>query len=239
VNLNFANSRNQRLCHEIYVHAIRYKNQCHALQFFKYMITTEYVITALIMALLPGTGVVFTIGTGLIRKTKYGIVAAIGCTFGIIPHMIACILGLSAIMQFSAELFATIKYAGVAYLCYLAVMTWKNAGSNMKEPDTYGGYISIVRKGILINLLNPKLTIFFLSFLPQYLPSDVTNASMNMVALSLVFMLATFVVFVGYAVAAGAVSSFVQKNKSSMRWLERGFAGVFAAFAVKLALQNK
>ena len=186
------------------------------------------------MALLPGTGVIFTISTGLVYKSKYGIAAAIGCTLGIIPHIIACILGLSAIMQLSAEVFTLIKYAGVLYLCYLAVMTWKNAGTTITESDTCKGYFSTVRKGILLNLLNPKLTIFFLSFIPQYLPSGGENVTWDMILLSLIFMFITLVVFIGYAVAAGTVSSFIQRNKFIAKWIERTFAGIFAGFAVKL-----
>lgn len=205
------------------------------------MITTEYLITALIMALIPGTGVIYTLNTALVNNTRYGLAASVGCTLGIIPHIVACVLGLSAIMQLSAQVFMIIKYAGVIYLCYLAFMTWKNAGTTLGSSNinTHKGYFETGKRAILINLLNPKLTIFFLSFIPQYLPANSLNPTIDMILLSLVFMLITFIVFAGYAIAAGTVSSFIKRNKKISKWIERGFACIFAGFAVKLALQEK
>lgn len=205
------------------------------------MITTEYLITALIMALIPGTGVIYTLNTALVNNTKYGLAASVGCTLGIVPHITACVLGLSAIMQLGAQIFMIIKYAGVVYLCYLAFMTWKNAGTSLGNSNigTHKGYFETAKRAVFINLLNPKLTIFFLSFIPQYLPVNSSNTTADMILLSLVFMLITFIVFAGYAIAAGAVSSFIRQNKKVSKWIERGFACIFAGFAVKLALQDK
>ena len=140
------------------------------------MITLGFLITATIMALIPGTGVIYTISTGLVQKPKYAIAAAIGCTLGIVPHMIACILGLSAIMNMSAKVFMLIKYLGAAYLLYLAVKTWKNAGTlEIGNNEAKQGVIKTAEKGIVLNLLNPKLTLFFLSFLPQFIPNNTST----------------------------------------------------------------
>jgi threonine/homoserine/homoserine lactone efflux protein len=204
------------------------------------MITVQFLITSLVVVLIPGTGVVYTISTGLFQKSKASFYAAIGCTLGIIPHLFACFLGLSAIMHLSANVFVVIKYTGCLYLLYLATKTWKNAGKTQFIASGNAlNSLSLIWKGILLNILNPKLTLFFLSFLPQFIPANATNTSELMLVLSGVFMFMTLIVFIAYGWLASTVGSFIQTSTSIMKRIERGFAVIFAGLAVKLAIPEK
>lgn len=204
------------------------------------MFTVEFVLTSLVVVLLPGTGVLYTINIGLARKAKYAIAAAIGCTLGIVPHLLASIVGLSAIMNMSAKVFTVIKMLGSAYLLYLAWKTWTGAGKTILSNDkAKDGVLSTILKGIVINLLNPKLTLFFLSFLPQFVPAGQGAYLDSMMLLSATFMAMTLLVFIGYGVLASLISDLVTMKKNIMKSIERGFALVFAGLAVKLALEEK
>lgn len=204
------------------------------------MFSLDFFITALVVVLMPGTGVIYTINTGITHKARYGIAAAVGCTLGIIPHLIACILGLSALMNLSAKVFSTIKMIGAIYLGYLAIKTWMHAGeAELGEHETELGLITTAQKGIVINLLNPKLTIFFFSFLPQFIPENAKNTVYYMILLSLMFMIMTLIVFILYGLLASQASRIIRKNKKIMKTIERGFACIFAGLAMKLAFEEK
>ena len=133
------------------------------------MFTTEFLLTSVIVVLIPGTGVVFTVSTGPARGRRASLYAAFGCTLGIVPHLLATVLGLAAVMHTSALAFQVLKYAGVAYLFYLAFATWRDRSAfAVQQVQGKGGAFGLVVKAFLLNILNPKLTIFFLAFLPQF-----------------------------------------------------------------------
>jgi threonine/homoserine/homoserine lactone efflux protein len=200
----------------------------------------EFLIMSLVVVLSPGTGVIYTLSCALNQGRSAGIAAALGCTFGIMPHIAASLLGLAAILHTSAVAFQILKYAGVAYLLYLAWKTLRETGTLAVTPtaDT-GAFRRIVVRGILVNILNPKLSIFFLAFLPQFVHADARGAVAHMVALSGVFMVMTFVVFGGYGLAAAAVRRHVVSNPAVMQWLRRSFAGMFALLSLRLALTER
>jgi len=201
----------------------------------------EFLITSLFVVLAPGTGVIYTLAIGLSKGPRSAVFAALGCTFGITPHLIASVMGLAAILHTSAVLFETIKYAGVAYLLYLAWMALKNSnGSNFTALDGQKtNDRSHIKTGILINLLNPKLSIFFLAFLPQFIDPDTAHSSLQMGVLGLVFMLMTFIVFVIYGVFAAKLSGYVQKQPNFHKWFNRTLAGIFTSLGVKLAFTDQ
>jgi threonine/homoserine/homoserine lactone efflux protein len=204
------------------------------------MITLNYLVTSLIVVLIPGTGVVYTISTGLTLGRRASIFAALGCTAGIVPHLMATVLGLSAVMHTSAVAFQVLKYAGVAYLFYLASITWrdKTAFAVDKTPTTAtaGGLIT---KALLLNILNPKLTIFFLAFLPQFISHDTSAPLLQLLTLSGVFMAMTFAVFVVYGLLANAFRRAVIESPRIQAWLRRSFAAAFAGLAVNLAFSER
>jgi len=204
------------------------------------MINPEFLLTSLVVVLIPGTGVVYTINTGLTLKWRANLAAAVGCTLGIVPHILASILGLSALLNMSAHVFSALKIAGSMYLLYLAWKMWREAGTleiDQKAAET--GALQIALKGIAINLLNPKLTIFFFAFLPLFISPNSASPTLEMVTLSAVFMSMTLIVFVLYGILASGIRTYLINSSKLIKRFQQAFAVLFAAFAVKLALSEK
>lgn len=205
------------------------------------MISIEFLLTSLVVVLIPGTGVIYTVSVGLFSGWKNSIAAASGCTLGIVPHLLACILGLSAIMHMSAVAFSILKYAGAAYLLYLAYSMWKTSGMiNVDKQSQTTGYLKIGIRGILINILNPKLSVFFLAFIPLFVHSDAAISPIKqMLTLSGIFMVMTFVIFILYGTLASLVSRSVLQRPRLMKRIQRSFSLIFAALATKLVLSEQ
>lgn len=200
----------------------------------------EFFITSLIVVASPGTGVIYTLAAGLSRGARASIVAAFGCTLGIIPHIAAAILGLAALLHTSALAFQVFKYLGVAYLLYMAWNTLQEHGALRVEKQTETrSHRQIIVEAVLINILNPKLSIFFLAFLPQFVSASETQPLLRMSELSGVFMLMTFVVFAGYGLFAASIREHIISRPRVMTWMRRIFAGAFAALGAKLALSER
>jgi threonine/homoserine/homoserine lactone efflux protein len=203
-------------------------------------VTIEFLVTSLIVIVSPGTGVLYTLAAGLSRGSRASVVAAFGCTLGIVPHMAAAILGLAALLHASALAFQTMKYLGVAYLLYMAWSALKERGALRVEPQVGArSALQVTVTGILINILNPKLSIFFLAFLPQFVSADEPHPLSRMFMLSFVFMLLTFVVFVGYGLFAAAIRSHVISRPRVLTWMRRTFAAAFVALGAKLAFATR
>jgi threonine/homoserine/homoserine lactone efflux protein len=203
-------------------------------------VSIEFLVTTLVVVATPGTGVLYTLAAGLARGRRASVVAALGCTLGIVPHMVAAITGLAALLHASAVAFQVLKYAGVAYLLYMAWSTLRDTGALTVEEDAAPRSArQVVVSGVLINILNPKLTIFFFAFLPQFVPAGQAGAVGRMLLLSGVFMLVTFVVFVGYGLCAAAVRSHVVSRPRVMDWLRRTFAAAFVAMGARLAVADR
>ncbi|MBE7637227.1 LysE family transporter [Sneathiella sp. P13V-1] len=201
--------------------------------------TIEFLLTSLVVVLLPGTGVIYTLAVGLGRGFKASVAAAFGCTMGILPAAIASIVGLSALLHTSALAFQVIKYLGVVYLFYMAWNILKDGGAmDVKEEKTSKSYGKIAVTGTLINVLNPKLSLFFLAFLPQFISANSSNVTMDLVSLALVFMAMTFAVFVIYGAFAAAARDYVISRPNVMNWIKRSFAGAFGFLGLKLAFSD-
>lgn len=201
----------------------------------------SFLLTALVVVLIPGTGVVYTVATGLASGRRASVAAAFGCTLGIVPAIAASVVGLSALLHASALAFQVLKFCGVAYLLYLACQTLKESG-----PLRLGGdaprersLVAIARTGCLINVLNPKLTVFFLAFLPQFVSAAAGSPLVEMLELSAVFMAMTFVVFIGYGAFAAFVGARVLKSPTVLTWMRRSVAAAFAGFGLKLAFSGR
>lgn len=198
--------------------------------------SVEFWLTSFIVVVTPGTGVLYTMAAGLSRGPRASVIAAIGCTLGIVPHMAAAITGLAALLHASAMAFQVVKYAGVAYLLYMAWSTYRDKGTLTVERDTTPRSArKVITSGILVNILNPKLTIFFFAFLPQFVSPTEPSPHLRMVAMSAVFMLLTLVVFIGYGNFAAAIRSHVISRPRVLTWMRRTFAGAFVALGAKLA----
>ena len=204
------------------------------------MISTEFLITSLIVVLLPGSGVIYTISIGLMQGARASLFAALGCTAGIIPSLLACILGLAAVIHTSALLFQTVKFAGVAYLLYLAWGMWKDTGRLVLDDSSERvNKLAVSTKGFLINILNPKLSIFFLAFIPQFVPEQAETPLINMFVLGVVFMVMTLLVFILYGLLANSVSTYIVNSPKMMKYVQRTFSATFAMLGAKLAFAER
>ena len=202
--------------------------------------TWSFLLTTLIVVASPGTGVLYTLAVALTRGSRASVAAAFGCTLGIVPQMIAAMLGLAAILHTSAMAFAALKWGGVVYLLYMAWQALRERGALAVDteikPRSSG---RVILTAILINILNPKLSIFFLAFLPQFIAVDEAHPLTRMVELSFVFMAMTFAVFAVYGLFAASVRDRVITRPKVMAWLRRSFAAGFALLGAKLALAER
>ncbi|MGJ4881523.1 LysE family translocator [Bradyrhizobium sp. HKCCYLRH1065] len=206
--------------------------------------STAFLLTSLIVVASPGTGVLYTLAVALTKGSRMSVAAAFGCTLGIIPAMLAAIIGLAAVLHTSALAFAALKWCGVAYLLYMAWQTLGERGALSVEAkddakDAARSAGRVVLTGFLINILNPKLSIFFLAFLPQFIAADDAHPLAAMLELSGTFMAMTFAVFVVYGLFAAAVRDRVVSRPRVMAWLRRAFAGGFALLGARLALSER
>jgi threonine/homoserine/homoserine lactone efflux protein len=204
------------------------------------VVSIEFLVTSLIVVASPGTGVLYTLAAGLSRGSRASAVAAFGCTLGIVPHMAAAVLGLAALLHTSALAFHTLKYLGVAYLLYMAWTALRETGALRVEREVgTRSALRVITSAILINILNPKLSIFFFAFLPQFVSAHEPHPLARMLELSAVFMLLTLVVFVGYGLCAAAIRNHVVSRPRVLTWMRRTFAAAFVALGAKLALAER
>jgi threonine/homoserine/homoserine lactone efflux protein len=206
------------------------------------MVSMEFLLTALVVVVVPGTGVIYTVSTGLFQGGRASLAAAMGCTLGIVPHLLASSLGLSAILHYSALVFQVFKYAGALYLNFLAWTMGREAGAlgeTADGPAPGRGYWKTAVRGVTLNILNPKLSLFFLAFLPIFVKPEGPNgpsALTQMLLLSLIFMAMTLMIFILYGLSAHTARTYVIGAPRRLRWLQRGFATLLAGLGVKLAL---
>ena len=203
--------------------------------------SVEFLLTSLVVVLIPGTGVVYTVSSSVGGGWRRGLVAAVGCTLGIVPHTLAAMLGLSGIMQAGSVVFEVVRYAGVAYLVFMGASMIRDAGAVPLD----GGdapidpAVVVVRRGILLNVLNPTLTLFFFAFLPQFLDASPGLLDAKPVGLGGTFMLMTLVVFAVYALASAALRDLVLAAPVARRWIERALGALLIGFAAKLAFTDR
>lgn len=203
------------------------------------LLSPEFLLTSLIVVASPGTGAIYTVAAGLTQGGRASILAALSCTLGIVPHMAAAVTGLAALLHQSALVFDVIKYAGVAYLLWMAWMTLQENGPLQVEGRAPRPARAMLVEGVMINLLNPKLSIFFFAFLPQFVSTADPAPLGTMVLLSLVFMAMTFLVFALYGLFAARMRDHVLTRPAVLTWLRRGFAAAFVALGARLALAER
>jgi threonine/homoserine/homoserine lactone efflux protein len=207
------------------------------------MVSPEYLATSLVVVLIPGTGVVYTVSSAMAGGRNRGFIAAVGCTLGIVPHMVAAMLGLSGVMQAGAAAFEVVRWVGVVYLAYMGISMIRNGGAlqldNEDSNEPTDTSLTIIRRGVLLNLLNPKLTVFFFAFLPQFLDTAPRLLDPRLVILGAIFMAITLVVFLGYAYASAAVRDQVLQSPRVMQWVQRSLGALLLGFAARLAVADR
>jgi threonine/homoserine/homoserine lactone efflux protein len=201
------------------------------------------LLTTLVIVVTPGPGVLYTIAAAISRGRRASLIAALGCTLGIVPHLVAAVTGLAALLHASSLAFQTLKYIGVAYLLFLAWKAYRDESrmviDEVAEIQTPVPVWSVIVKAVLINLLNPKLTIFFFAFLPQFVHPDEPDAVLRMLSLGSVFMLVTLVIFAGYGVFAARVRLHVLGRPRIVAWMRRIFSGSYVVLAGRLAVSER
>jgi threonine/homoserine/homoserine lactone efflux protein len=205
-------------------------------------VSAEFLATALIVVLIPGTGVVYTVSSAISGGLRRGLFAAVGCTLGIVPHMLAAMLGLSGVMQAGAVAFEVVRWSGVAYLVFMGISMARDGGAiQLKDNPSVGDepMRRVIQRGILLNLLNPKLTVFFFAFLPQFLDTPPSLLDARLIGLGGIFMVITLVVFIGYAYASAAVRDKVLGRPSVLRWVQRSLGTLLVGFAARLAFMDR
>jgi threonine/homoserine/homoserine lactone efflux protein len=200
----------------------------------------SFLLTSLIVVASPGTGVLYTLAAALTKGSRASIAAAFGCTLGILPHLAAAMLGLAAVLHASALAFAALKWCGVIYLLYMAWQTLREKGALAVDTRLEArSNARVIATGFLVNILNPKLSIFFLAFLPQFISTEDAHPLARMLELSAAFMAMTLVVFVLYGLFAASVRDRVISRPKVMAWLRRAFAGGFALLGARLAFAER
>jgi len=196
----------------------------------------DYLLTALVVCVSPGIGVVYTLSMALGGGLRAGFWAALGCTMATVLHMLVAMAGLAALLHASALLFQAVKFAGAAYLLWMAWSVLRDRAGMSVAPAVPMPASRIVRRAVVLNLLNPKLPLFFMAFLPQFMPAD--SGAALMAELGAGFSAVTFLTFLGYAgLAAGGRDALLASGRV-MRWLRRAFAASFAALGLRLAMER-
>lgn len=197
-----------------------------------------FIITALIIVMTPGPGALYTISAGLSRGARASVVAAFGCTLGIVPHLTAAVTGTAALLHASGVAFEVVKVLGVGYLLYMAWASWRDETPLVvdERPGARKSAWRVIASAILLNLLNPKLTLFFFAFLPQFVPPGSPDELGRLLELSAVFMVMTLVVFTGYGVFAASVRRHLVDRPAIVARVRKVFAASFVALGVRLAL---
>jgi threonine/homoserine/homoserine lactone efflux protein len=203
-------------------------------------VSATFLLTSLIIVAMPGTGALITLSAGVSRGVRASVVAAFGCTLGIVPHLIAAVTGTAALLRASGVAFDALRIAGVVYLLFMAVATWRDkSGLVVEHIQSPRSPARVIGSAMLANLLNPKLTVFFFAFLPQFVPARAPHEVERLLLLSGVFMAMTFVVFVIYGVSASAARHIVIERPKVIQGMRRLFAASFVGLGIKLATTSR
>ncbi|MCU7815044.1 MAG: LysE family translocator [Candidatus Thiodiazotropha sp. (ex Lucinoma kastoroae)] len=203
------------------------------------MIITETILTlfatSIVLALVPGPDNLFVLTQSALHGSKSGWYATLGFSTGLIFHTIAVSLGVAAIFQTSELVFNLLKLVGAAYLLYLAWRFLQASNSQVvfKQLQKLNPWL-LYRRGIIMNVMNPKVSLFFLALLPQFTHPDAGPMVLQMMTFGLVFIVATLIVFGGLAELAGAISPWLIRSHSAQRIIHRVAAVVFVVLAIKL-----
>lgn len=198
-----------------------------------------FLVTSLAIIATPGTGVILTIAAGLRGGRRLSVVTAFGCTLGIVPHLVAAITGTAALLRAGGLAFDMLKFAGVAYLLYMAWTTWRDTGILSIASTEPAAAWRTISNAILANLLNPKLTVFFFAFLPQFISPRHGTVIVQMLTLGSLFMAMTFIVFAGYGLFASAMRQHVVSKPRIVRLFQRTFSLSYIGLGARLATTHR
>ncbi|QQP95475.1 LysE family translocator [Lysobacter enzymogenes] len=201
---------------------------------------TAFFATALFLAVVPGPDNVFVLTQSALRGKRAGLWVVLGLCTGLLVHTAAVALGVAALFERSRVAYELLKYAGAAYLLYLAWQSLRAPAMRVGDGEgARGGAGKLYLRGIVMNVANPKVSIFFLAFLPQFVDQQAGPVTLQMLALGATFIVATALVFGALALSAGAIGRHLVRSERAQRWMNRVAATVFAGLAVKLATAQR
>jgi len=199
-----------------------------------------FIAASAALTFLPGPDILFVLTQSISQGKMAGVATATGLCTGILVHTSAAALGISALIYKSALAFEIVKYAGAAYLIYLAWQALRESGELIfSAPVRETNLIALYRRGIFMNVLNPKVALFFLAFLPQFVNMESGNVPMQMIFLGIVFLVQAWLIFSIISVFAGTIGDKIVKRPGIGRYINLGKAGIFTVIGVKLALSHK
>jgi len=199
-----------------------------------------FIAVSAALTLLPGPDILFVITQSISQGKKAGIATACGLCTGVLAHTTAAALGISALVYKSALAFEIVKYAGAAYLLYLAWNALKESEELVSSaPVRENNAFALYRRGIFMNVLNPKVALFFLAFLPQFINIDSGSVPMQMIFLGIIFMVQAWLIFSAISIFAGIVGERIIQKPGVGRYINWGKAGIYTCIGIKLALSQK
>jgi len=196
-----------------------------------------FLLTSVAITVAPGPDNLQVLARGMAQGRRAGVAAGLGFASGCLVHTMVAAVGLAAVLRSSPHVFQAIKLAGAVYLIWLGIQALRARGAlagGVDHADVPLG--KIFRQSVLANLMNPKVTLFFLVFLPQFVRADAANAGWQMLLLGVVFMLQTAVVFTAFALFAGTLGGWLRRRPGAGRWLDRMAGAIFLALGIKVAL---
>ncbi len=200
----------------------------------------SFLGVAIVLTVMPGPDNLFTLAQSIAKGKNAGIYTSLGLCTGLIVHITAATIGVTAIIYQSALAFTVVKYIGAAYLLFLAFKSFKEKGSSFDlKAENSLDYKALYKKGIIMNLLNPKLSLFFLAFFPQFIHYENGNASIQMLVYGIVFLIQAFVIFMLISIFAGKVGFFLRKNPSLSKKISIIQGSLFALIGLKIAFSQK
>jgi threonine/homoserine/homoserine lactone efflux protein len=199
----------------------------------------EFFLVSLILAIIPGTGVVFTLACAMSQGMRGAIWGAVAGAVGVVPHLVAAGIGLSALLVAHPLLYDGLRLVGGAYLLWLAVQAWVQRSAAIEVGSVSASGLRIVTQGALINLLNPKLTLFFVAFLPQFVPANDPAPALTLGLMGLVVVGQTFVVFLAYGAAAARAGNLLRRQPKIMTVFQTGLAALFAGLGLRVIVGGR
>jgi threonine/homoserine/homoserine lactone efflux protein len=192
------------------------------------------------LTIAPGPDNTFIVAQGISRGRKAAVVTALGMCSGVSVHTTAAALGISALLYSSAAAFTILKYAGAAYLLFLAYKALKEQQVLLPQGTADGQSPWVMfRRGFIMNVVNPKVALFFLAFLPQFVSPGEESAALQMLLLGLLFMAQAVVLFGAIGWLSGSVGNLILRRPRMARWFGRLSAGIFASLGIRLALAER
>ncbi|MDP3312607.1 LysE family translocator [Lutibacter sp.] len=184
----------------------------------------SFLVASMILTVMPGPDIVYVLAQSITNGKKYGIATAAGLASGIIIHTTLVAFGVSAIIQQSPQLFWSIKLFGAIYLLYLAFLTFKSTSEiKLDAKVTKKDFFNLYKQGFIMNVLNPKVSIFFLAFFPGFLYHSTQNTVIQFYVLGLIFMIQAFVIFSLVALLSGKFSMYLKTNptfNTNLKWFK-------------------